>query len=45
MDTLLVIGRVLSPCCSWARSMGHLTKTGAMTQYAEYRRLPAAKQA
>jgi putative oxidoreductase len=43
MDTLLVIGRVLFALLFVGSAMGHLTKTEAMTQYAQYRKLPAAK--
>jgi putative oxidoreductase len=43
MDILLVIGRVLFALLFVGSAMGHLTKTEAMTQYAQYRKLPAAK--
>jgi putative oxidoreductase len=43
VDTLLVIGRVLFALLFLGSAMGHLTKTEAMTQYAQYRKLPAAK--
>jgi putative oxidoreductase len=43
MDTLLVIGRVLFALLFLGSAMGHLTKIEAMTQYAQYRKLPAAK--
>jgi putative oxidoreductase len=43
MDTLLVIGRVLFALLFLDSAMGHLTKSEAMTQYAQYRKLPAAK--
>jgi putative oxidoreductase len=43
MDTLLVIGRVLFALLFLGSAMGHLTKSEAMTQYAQYRKLPAAK--
>ena len=43
MDTLLIIGRVLFALLFLGSALGHLTKTEALTQYAQYRKLPAAK--
>jgi putative oxidoreductase len=43
MDTLLVIGRVLFALLFLGSAFGHLTKVEALTQYAQYRKLPAAK--
>jgi putative oxidoreductase len=45
MDTLLVIGRVLFALLFLGSALGHLTKTAATTQYAQYRKVPAAKAA
>ena len=43
MDFLLVVGRVLFALLFLGSALGHLTKTDAMTQYAQFRKLPAAK--
>ena len=43
MDFLLVVGRVLFALLFLGSAVGHLTKTDAMTQYAQFRNLPAAK--
>jgi putative oxidoreductase len=43
MDFLLVVGRVLFALLFLGSAIGHLTKTDAMTQYAQFRKLPAAK--
>lgn len=43
MDTLFLVGRVVFALLFLGSALGHFTKTDAMTQYAQYRGLPAAR--
>ena len=43
MDILLVIGRVLFALIFINSGIAHLTKLQAMTGYAQYKKVPAAK--
>jgi putative oxidoreductase len=45
MNTVLVIGRVLFALIFLASGVNHLTKLEAMTGYATYKKVPAAKLA
>ena len=43
MDIVLIIGRVLFSLVFVASGVAHLTKLEAMTGYAQYKKVPAAK--
>ena len=43
MDIVLIIGRVLFSLIFVASGVAHLTKLEAMTGYAQYKKVPAAK--
>ena len=45
MNTVLIIGRVLFALIFLASGANHLTKLEAMTGYAQYKKVPAAKLA
>lgn len=45
MDVIALIGRILFVLIFFNSGYGHLTKTAAMTGYAEAKRLPAARPA
>jgi len=45
MNTVLIIGRVLFALIFLASGVNHLTKLEAMTGYAQYKKVPAAKLA
>ena len=43
MNAVLLVGRVLFALIFLNSGIGHLTKTAAMTGYAQYKKVPAAK--
>jgi len=43
MNAVLLVGRVLFALIFINSGIGHLTKTAAMTGYAQYKKVPAAK--
>ncbi|MRH89918.1 DoxX family membrane protein [Nocardia sp. SYP-A9097] len=43
MDVLVLIGRILFALLFLASSVGHLTQTEAMAQYAQFKGVPAAR--
>ncbi len=43
MDVLVLIGRVLFSALFLASALGHLTQTGAMAQYAQFKGIPSPK--
>jgi uncharacterized membrane protein YphA (DoxX/SURF4 family) len=43
MSTLLIVGRILFSLIFLSSGINHLTKVEAMTGYAKYKKLPAAK--
>ena len=43
MNVVLLVGRVLFALIFINSGIGHLTKTAAMTGYAQYKKVPAAK--
>jgi uncharacterized membrane protein YphA (DoxX/SURF4 family) len=43
MNAVLLVGRVLFALIFINSGIGHLTKTAAMTGYAQYKKIPAAK--
>jgi uncharacterized membrane protein YphA (DoxX/SURF4 family) len=43
MDLVLIIGRILFALIFINSGIAHFTKTAAMTGYAQYKKVPAAK--
>jgi uncharacterized membrane protein YphA (DoxX/SURF4 family) len=43
MNAVLLVGRILFSLIFLSSGIGHLTKTAAMTGYAQYKKVPAAK--